>query len=277
MALFGKKKQNDATGASAAEWQPEPHKAAKFFEHARTVAQTGNFAYAIDLYARGIRFDPGNMTAHEAIYEMGIRHQGGGKAAPSKEVKAIDGPNPADRMAAYEFAWARDINNLAVAMKLIKAVAKASKAEFGEWLAPRIFAMMTKAKKQNKNLWVTGKAPPRSMRGRRPSPQPKAIALDPSDSDLISELNEPPNGRSPRAASASPRKASPATSEIVRTPSPGRAQDAEARAAPNEPLDRAERSSRRTPTARRPSTSTPSCSDGVTPPRTTRRPSRSTP
>ena len=79
MALFGKKKQNDATGASAAEWQPEPHKAAKFFEHARTVAQTGNFAYAIDLYARGIRFDPGNMTAHEAIYEMGIRHlQAGG-------------------------------------------------------------------------------------------------------------------------------------------------------------------------------------------------------
>ena len=126
MALFGKKKKNGRDGTVAAEWQPEPHKAAKFFEHARTVAQTGNFAYAIDLYARGIRFDPGNMTAHEAIYEMGIRHlQAGGKAAPSKEVKAIDGPKPTDRMAAYEFAWAKDINNLAVAMKLIQAVAKA--------------------------------------------------------------------------------------------------------------------------------------------------------
>lgn len=193
MALFGKKKQNDATGASAAEWQPEPHKAAKFFEHARTVAQTGNFAYAIDLYARGIRFDPGNMTAHEAIYEMGIRHlQAGGKAAPSKEVKAIDGPNPADRMAAYEFAWARDINNLAVAMKLIQAVAKAGQAEFGQWLAPRIFAMMTKAKKQNKNLWVTGKEAFSAVDAWKEAfaAAEKAIALDPSDSDLISELNE---------------------------------------------------------------------------------------
>ena len=83
MALFGKKKKNEDAGAGdGGGWQPEPHKAAKFFEHARTVAQTGNFSYAIDLYARGIRFDPGNMDAHQAIYEAGIRHlQSGGKAA----------------------------------------------------------------------------------------------------------------------------------------------------------------------------------------------------
>ena len=102
MALFGKKKKDDAAAAGNTVWQPQPHKAAKFFEHAKTVAQTGNFSYAIDLYARGLRFDPGNMAAHEAIYEAGIPHlQSGGKAAAGKEVKAIDGPNPADRMAAH--------------------------------------------------------------------------------------------------------------------------------------------------------------------------------
>ena len=153
MALFGKKKKDDAAAAGNTVWQPQPHKAAKFFEHAKTVAQTGNFSYAIDLYARGLRFDPGNMAAHEAIYEAGIRHlQSGGKAAAGKEVKAIDGPNPADRMAAYEFAWARDINNLALVMKLIQAVGKAGQIEYGQWLAPRVFAMMTKAKKQNKSI-----------------------------------------------------------------------------------------------------------------------------
>ena len=193
MALFGKKKKDDSVTSEDTAWAPQPHKAAKFFEHARTVAQTGNFSYAIDLYARGIRFDPGNMIAHEAIYENGIRHlQSGGKAASGKEVKAIDGPNPADRMAAYEFAWARDINNLAVVLKLIAAVGKAGQNEYGQWLAPRIFAMMTKAKKQNKNLWVQGKAAFTAVDAWKEAfaAAEKAIAIDPSDSDLVSELNE---------------------------------------------------------------------------------------
>ena len=193
MALFGKKKKDDSGTPSGQPWQPQPHKAAKFFEHARTVAQTGNFSYAIDLYARGLRFDPANMEAHEAIYEAGIRHlQAGGKAAPGKEVRAIDGPNPADRMAAYEFAWARDLNNLTVAMKLIQAVGKAGETGYGQWLAPRVFAMMTKAKKQNKNLWVQGKNAFTEVDAWKEAfaAAEKAIELDPSDSELISELNE---------------------------------------------------------------------------------------
>ena len=57
-ALFGKKKQNDAThlGRRMAARAPQGR---EVLRARRTVAQTGNFAYAIDLYARGIRFDPG--------------------------------------------------------------------------------------------------------------------------------------------------------------------------------------------------------------------------
>lgn len=195
MALFGKKKKTEEPSEATpdAGWQPEPHKAAKFFEHARTAAQTGNFSYAIELFARGIRFDPQNMDAHLALYEAGIRYlQSGGKAAAGKEVKAIDGPHAVDRMAAYEFAWAKDLNNLALAMKLIQAVGRADQNEFGQWLAPRIFAMMTKAKKQNKALWVQGKDHFVEVDAWKEAfaAAEKAIALDPSDSELISELNE---------------------------------------------------------------------------------------
>lgn len=195
MALFGKKKKSDeqAETASDAGWQPEPHKAAKFFEHARTAAQTGNFSYAIELFARGLRFDPSNMDAHQALYESGIRYlQSGGKAAATKEVKAIDGPHVVDRMAAYEFAWAKDLNNLALAMKLLQAVGRTEETAFGQWLAPRIFAMMTKAKKQNKALWVQGKDLFVEVGAWKEAfaAAEKAIALDPSDSELISELNE---------------------------------------------------------------------------------------
>ena len=151
MALFGKKKKTEDAGEGLIDqgWKPQPEKAAKFFEHARTVAQTGNFSYAIDMYARGLRFDPGNMGSHVALYEAAVRYlQSSGKAATGKEIRAIDGSSPADRMAAAEFAWAKDINNLQLAMKLLAAVGKAEQVEFGQWLAPRVFAMMSKAKKQ---------------------------------------------------------------------------------------------------------------------------------
>lgn len=196
MALFGKKKK---TGEDAGEslidegWRPQPEKAAKFFEHARTVAQTGNFSYAIDMYARGLRFDPGNMASHVALYETAVRYlQSSGKAATGKEIRAIDGSSPADRMAAAEFAWAKDINNLQLAMKLLTAVGKAEQLEFGQWLAPRVFAMMSKAKKQTKQLYTQGKDLFSEVDAWKEAfaSAEKAIAIDPSDSDLISELNE---------------------------------------------------------------------------------------
>ena len=76
MALFGKKKSTEEvpSGITDGGWRPQPDKAAKFFEHARTVAQTGNYSYAIDMYARGLRFEPDNMESHIALYETAVRY-----------------------------------------------------------------------------------------------------------------------------------------------------------------------------------------------------------
>lgn len=198
MALFGKKKTKDEeitpeTGVPSDGWQPQPAKAAKFFDHARTVASTSNFSYALNLYARGVRFEPGNMSAHQAMYETGVRYfQAGGKAASGKELKEIDGPNPIDKMAVAEFAWMKDINNLPAAMKLLGAVAKAGQDEFGQWLAPRVLAMMRKAKKQNKTLYAQGKDLFSAVNAWNEAfaSAEQAVALDPSDNELMSELNE---------------------------------------------------------------------------------------
>ena len=198
LALFGKKKAKDEGGAANPEansdaWRAEPEKAEKFFQHARTVAATSNFSYALTLFARGLRFDPKNMAAHQAIYETGIRYfQTGGKSASGKEIKEVDGPNPVDKMAAAEFAWTKDINNLALAMKLMNAVGKAGQDEYGKWLAPRLLAMMRKAKKQNKSMYVQGKDLFASVNAwdEAFASAEQAVAIDPSDNELLSELNE---------------------------------------------------------------------------------------
>ena len=195
MALFGKKKSTEEvpSGINDGGWRPQPDKAAKFFEHARTVAQTGNYSYAIDMYARGLRFEPDNMESHIALYETAVRYfNSNGKPASGKEIRAIDGPNPADKMAVAEFAWAKDINNLALAMKLMAAIGKADEKEFGQWLAPRMFAMMLKAKKQTKQLYAQGKDLFGEVDAWKEAfaAAERAIQIDPTDSSLISELNE---------------------------------------------------------------------------------------
>ena len=195
MALFGKKKTEEEipSGIVDGGWRPQPEKAAKFFDHARTVAQTGNYSYAIDMYARGLRFEPNNMESHIALYETAIRyHNSNGKSASGKEIRAIDGPNPADKMAVAEFAWAKDINNLPLAMKLMQAIGKAGEKEFGQWLAPRMFAMMLKAKKQTKQLYAQGKDLFGEVDAWKEAfaAAERAIQIDPSDSTLISELNQ---------------------------------------------------------------------------------------
>ncbi len=195
MALFGKKKSEEEvpSGIEDGGWRPQPDKAAKFFEHARTVAQTGNYSYALDMYARGLRFEPDNMESHLALYETAVRYfNSNGKPASSKEIRAIDGPNPADKMAVAEFAWAKDINNLALAMKLMAAIGKADEKEFGQWLAPRMFAMMLKAKKQTKQLYAQGKDLFGEVDAWKEAfaAAERAIQIDPTDSNLISELNE---------------------------------------------------------------------------------------
>lgn len=198
MALFGKKKPKDTDspdggGSLDGGWQPQPDKAAKFFLHAKTVASTSNFSYALNLFARGLRFDPANMAMHETIYETGVHYlQAGGKSANGKELKEIDGPNPVDKMAVAEFAWVKDLNNLALAMKLLGAVAKAGQEEYGVWLAPRVLAMMRKAKKQNKSLYAQGKDLFSAVGAWNEAfaAAEEAIRLDPTDSQLMSELNE---------------------------------------------------------------------------------------
>src|SRR4051812_19726523 len=51
-----------------------PEKAMKFFDHARTVQETGNYEYAIQLWLSGLKFDPSSMTGLLAFFEVTPRY-----------------------------------------------------------------------------------------------------------------------------------------------------------------------------------------------------------
>ncbi len=154
--IFGWRKDESGTNGPAP-FQPQPEKAAKFFEHARTVAGTGNHEYALRLFAGGLKFDPGNLAAHQTMYETAIQFfQGEGKPATNKDLKTIEGSGPVHAMVVAEYVWMRDLNNVTAALRLLEAAGKAEQPAFGQWLAPKMLNMLRKAmeKKPQKKVWV---------------------------------------------------------------------------------------------------------------------------
>jgi len=179
--------------APAGAFVAQPDKARKFFDHGRTMAQTGNYEYALMLYAKGFRLDPSVMSAHEEFYKVAVSFfQQGGKPAGRDNLKEIDGPGPIDKFAAAEYAWARDILSMDTAFRLLEATAKAGQFEFGAWLAPKALDILRKQKKQSKSMWVKADALFQSVEAWQEAFAcvEEAIRLDPSDTQLASALKE---------------------------------------------------------------------------------------
>ncbi len=153
--IFGWRKSE--SNSSEKPFEPQPEKARKFFEHARTAAGTGQLDYALKLFANGLKFDPGNLAAHQDMYEAGIKFfHADGKPATGKDTREIEGPTPLDKMVVAEYVWMRDLNSVTAAMRLLDATGKAQQSPFGQWLAPKMLNMIRKAleKKPQKKVWV---------------------------------------------------------------------------------------------------------------------------
>jgi hypothetical protein len=61
----------------------------QFFQRARTMAAEGHLDYAIDLYLDGLRDDPGNIEAHQALREVSLlrKARGGGDLSTIAKMK----------------------------------------------------------------------------------------------------------------------------------------------------------------------------------------------
>ena len=152
--IFGWRKGE--SGNAEKPFEPQPEKARKFFEHARTVGAADQLDYSLKLWANGLKFDPGNIAAHQGMYEVACKFHERSSPAASKDLKEIEGPGPVDRMVVAEYVWMRDLNNVSAAMRLMEAAGKAGQSSFGQWLAPKLLNMLRNAmaKKPQKKVWV---------------------------------------------------------------------------------------------------------------------------
>ena len=195
MALFGKKNQGgkDKDASQPEGFVPKPDKAQRWVAQGSQIADTGNFTYALTCYASAVKLDPANLETHKRMFEAAIGHfSAGGKPASRKELKDVDGPHPSDKVAVAELAWMRDVNNYALAMKLLDASIKAELEELSGWLAPKAFNMLKKAKKQSKSEYVKARNLFAAANAWDEAFEAGQIAakLDPNDTNLVQELKQ---------------------------------------------------------------------------------------
>ena len=185
----------DGAGGSGGgdDFQPQPEKAKRWFDYAKTADDSSNYEYALACYANGLKLDPEAMSAHQAMYEVAIKYMNkGGAPATSKEMRSIEDSDPVGKFAAAEFAWMKDIANASLALKALESAIKANRLEYGNWIASRVLNVLRRSKKQSKSMLVQAKDMFKQVSAWNEALAAGQLALqiDPTDNALDHEIKD---------------------------------------------------------------------------------------
>lgn len=124
-----------------------------FFDRGDTVAATGNWDFAIQMYLEGIKREPSNIErGHNKLWIIGLtRKANGGKPVgmiESMRLKA--GREPVDALANAEYLMAKDPGNTMHIQSALKAAQKLGVQSVTKWLAELLFTAERQAAKPTK-------------------------------------------------------------------------------------------------------------------------------
>lgn len=113
-------------------------KAEVFFTKARTVAQAGQFDFAIEMFLQGLKFDPEAVTAHQALRDISLKRKasGGKDIGGLKKMGMRYGKDDVDNMLLAEKFLAYDPGNTGRMAELLRYAADADCKEATLWIGP---------------------------------------------------------------------------------------------------------------------------------------------
>ncbi len=201
--IFGKKDQPSqpspagspgaAPVTNAAAFAPD--KAEKFFGHARTVAETGNFEYAMQLYLSGLRFDPNNMTAMQAFFQASYQFLSSpeGKKGPGKDTtKSVADATDVHRYLKSLLDWAMKPTEAELAVQALEKACTLNLQEPANWIGERALGACLREKKPEKRriMRVVDAFVKVQQWEKAIASAEQALRLDPSDGELGKRIRE---------------------------------------------------------------------------------------
>ena len=206
--FFGKKKDesnpqpgaNGATPSDAPKPGEKPNsnsivfdegKASKFFQHAKTVQETGNYEYAMQLWLSGVRLHPNGVAGLESFFAATAQYLNdpASKKGPGKDiVKSVSGGNDVDKYLRSLLEWGMKPAEAFLSLKALESAASLGLREAGLWIGERSFALCLREKndKRRKELlmkvaqaFVKIEAADRAVQAAE-----AALKADPSDGEV---------------------------------------------------------------------------------------------
>jgi hypothetical protein len=192
--IFGRKSSSEGSNSGdAAAPQFSPEKAKRFFDHAKTVHETGNFEYAVQSWLTGLRMEPDNMPALQGFFRsIGefLNSEGGKKGLSRETTKPISGKTDVDRYLSSVVEWAQSSTDAACAVRATEAAQKLGMKEPVKFIAERALVLCARDKRPRKD-WFLKLSDAFSMAesfDRSIESAQMALKIDPSDQELANSI-----------------------------------------------------------------------------------------
>ena len=137
--------------------EEDRNKAQVFFDRAKTVAGTGNYEYAIEMYIQGLNIDPENVEAHQALRDISLKR----KASGGKDMGMLDrmklGSKKGDdklSMLNAEKLLAYDPGNMDRMLAVFQSAYRAGFYDTVLWIGPILQRANAEAKKPDYHKFI---------------------------------------------------------------------------------------------------------------------------
>jgi tetratricopeptide (TPR) repeat protein len=168
-------------------------KAKVFFDRGRTVADTGNYEYAIEMYLQGLAIDPDEVSGHQALRDISLRRKAsGGKDLGMLEKMRIKSPTKDDKqnMLNCEKMLAYDPGNTDRMLCIMQNAHRAGFYDTVMWIGPILQKANADSPKPEFNKFILLKDIYKDLKQWKLATDAchYAVRLRPEDMDLQTEL-----------------------------------------------------------------------------------------
>lgn len=206
MALFPwKKKEEDGSdkgtgsggsaGGGEGGFDFSPEKAKRFFDHARTLHEATNFGYAMNMWVRGLRFEPTNMGGMEGFFNSSAKffteNAKGEKEETFKQtLKDVGGRSDVDKYLTSLVQWSSHPTDPAYAVKAMEQASNLGLPEPAVWIAERAMGAAVRDKKPRKEHLISAMKVLQKFEKFEMAVKAgeAAVRIDPTDAALASEV-----------------------------------------------------------------------------------------
>jgi len=174
-----------------------PGKGKAFFDRAKSVAATGNYDYAIDMYIEGLFREPFNVEEHKALREVGMHRKvsgaksGGGLLGGFGGAKQkYKGKTPKEALLNNTFTLARDVGNISAMLAMLRNADIMGLKDLVLWIGPLLKEANRTSKPKVEIYEELAKIFAKNDEFERACDcLNEAAALRPNDSDLLTLAN----------------------------------------------------------------------------------------